>query len=90
MKTIRNLRRLQQVHELIEIECTGSPKELSARLHVSERLIYCLLEQLKDFGAQIQYDRSRKTYYYEGAFQFQVNISVAIGNQNGLTQIYAG
>lgn len=90
MKTIKNLRRLNQLHELIEQECTGSPKQLAARLHVSERLIYCLIEQLRDYGAIVRYDRGRRTYFYQGEFQFSVNISVAVGDQNGMTQIYAG
>jgi len=69
MKTIKNLERLQQVHGLIKSETTGSPSNLANRLHVSERLVYNLIEQLKDFNANICYDRSRKTYYYSEDFQ---------------------
>ena len=90
MKTIKNLRRLNELHNLIEQECTGSPKQLAQRLYVSERLIYCLIEQLRDYGAEVQYDRGRRTYFYKADFQFHVNISVAVGDHNGLTQIYAG
>ena len=90
MKTIKNLRRLNELHNLIEQECTGSPKQLANRLYVSERLIYCLIEQLRDYGAEVRYDRGRRTYYYLSDFQFEVNISVAVGNQHGRTQIYAG
>jgi len=81
--TIKNLERLKRLHSLIKNECTGSPKELSLKMHISERLVYNLIDQLKDFTAKIGYCRSRKTYYYKNEFELEVNISVlAICNGN--------
>ena len=88
MKSIKNLERLQQLHQLIEQEVTGAPKELAGRLHVSERLVYNLLDQLKDYKADICYCRGRKTYYYCDDFQFKVNISVMIGNSSATEKLY--
>lgn len=90
MKTIKNLERLQQIHLLIEKECTGSPAQMASRMHISERLVYNLIEQLKDFNARICYDRSRKTYYYSDDFQLQVSISVSVISNNEITQIFGG
>lgn len=90
MKTIKNLERLQQVHQLIEIERTGTPTELARKLYVSERLVYNLLEQLKDFRASICYDRGRKTYYYCEEFRLEVSISVSVMSNNEVTQIFGG
>lgn len=90
MKTLKNLERLQQLHNLIEKECTGSPSELSDRLHVSERMVYNLVEQLKTLEAAISYSRSRKTYYYEDDFKLEVNISVTVMSNSEVTQILAG
>ena len=90
MKTIKNLERLQQIHSLIEKECTGSPAQMASRLHISERLVYNLIEQLKDFKARICYDRSRKTYYYSDDFQLQVSISVSVMSNNEITEIFGG
>jgi len=87
MNSIKNLERLQRLHLLIENERTGTPKELALRMHISERLIYNLIEQLKDYDAGICYDRSRKTYYYCDDFQLQVNISVLIRSNNETTKI---
>ena len=53
MNSIKNLTRLKLLHQLIRSECTGSPFELAKRLRVSERLVYLLVEQLKDFEAVI-------------------------------------
>jgi len=90
MNTIKNLERLQQIHALIESETTGTPRELARRLHISERLVYHLIEQLRDYSAAIKYDRSRKTYYYEEEFELEVKISVSIMSNNETTQIFGG
>lgn len=90
MNSIKNLERLQQLHSLIEDECTGSPSELASRLHISERLVYHLIEQLKDFKALIRYDRGRKTYFYQEYFRFQVRISVQIMNEGEMTELFGG
>lgn len=90
MKTIKNLERLQQLHGMIEMENTGSPKEISNKMNVSERLVYNLIEQLKDYQAEIYYSRSSKTYYYSNNFELKVNISVSVITNNELTEIFAG
>ena len=90
MKSIKNLERLQQIHLLIKSETTGSPRELANRMHISERLVYHLIEQLKDFNADICYDRSRKTYYYSDDFQLHVIISVSVMSNNEITTIFGG
>ena len=90
MKTIKNLERVQQLHEMIEMENTGSPKEISNKMNVSERLVYNLIEQLKDYQADICYSRRSKTYYYCNSFELKVNISVAVISDNELTEIFAG
>ncbi|WP_430907174.1 HTH domain-containing protein [Maribacter sp. 2-571] len=80
MNSIRNIERLQRLHKLIQQEVTGPPATLATRLHISERLVYNLVDQLKDLRATIRYDRSRKTYYYVDYFQFEVRISVSVQN----------
>jgi hypothetical protein len=90
MNSIKNIERLQQIHALIETETTGTPRELASRLHISERLVYHLIEQLKDYNATIRYDRTRKTYYYEDEFELHVKISVSIMSNNETTQLFGG
>lgn len=90
MKTIKSLERLQQLHMLIEKERTGSPKDLARRMNISERLVYMLLEYLKDYNAHIRYDRSRQTYYYSEEFKLDIQISVAVISNNERTEIFGG
>lgn len=88
MNSIKNLERLQRLHRLIECEVTGTPKELAKRLGVSERSIYCFLEELKDYQATIAYDRRRKTYFYQDNFELIINVSISILNAGMITSSY--
>ena len=90
LKSIKNLKRLQQLHQLIENERTGSPRELAGKMRISERSVYKLIDYLKDYSANINYDRSRKTYYYNSDFQINVNISVSIVCNNETTEVFGG
>lgn len=90
MNTIKNLERLQRLHGLIEQEVTGSPKELAGRMQISERLVYNLIDQFKEYDASICYDRRRRTYYYRDDFQFKVSISVSIVNNDHITEVFEG
>ena len=90
LNSIKNLKRLQLLHLLIENEQTGPPRDLANRMHISERVVYSLIEYLKDFKANICYDRRRKTYYYSDDFQFKVNISVSIKSNNETIEVFGG
>jgi len=87
---IKNKFVFNRLHKLIEDETTGTPKEVANRLHISERLVYLMIDQLKDYDAPIAYDRSRKTYYYSEYFDLDVNISVCIRNKQEKTELFFG
>ncbi len=90
MKSIKHLERLQQLHQRIEQANTGTPKELAHFMNISERLLYNLIEELKDINAPIRYNRSSKTYYYNDDFQLQINISVTALCKNEILQLFGG
>lgn len=90
MKNIKTLERLQQLHNLIAKENTGSPKELANLMQISERSVHLLIEQLKDYNANICYSRSSKTYRYCNDFELNVSISVNVLTNNEVTQIFGG
>ncbi|GAA3657494.1 HTH domain-containing protein [Flavivirga jejuensis] len=90
MKSIKQLERLQQLHQRIEQENTGTPKELAQFMSISERLLYNLIEELKDISAPVCYNRSLKTYYYNDDFKLQINISVTALSNNEVLQLFGG
>jgi predicted DNA-binding transcriptional regulator YafY len=90
MKNIKQLERLQKIHKLIKSENTGTPAELAGKLHISPRLTYLLLEQLREMDAPLSFNRRTKTYYYHGSFELSINISIQVLSGEKLVHIYAG
>ena len=90
MENLKSLERLQQLHNLIANENSGTPTELAVLLQISERSIHLLINQLKDYNAMICYSRSRKTYYYSEDFELCVYISITVLSNNETTHIFGG
>jgi transcriptional antiterminator len=90
MKNLKNLERLQQLHQRIVQENTGTPKELANFMNISERSLYKLIEQLKDLTAPICYNRTSNTYFYNGDFELQISISVTALSNNEIIQVFGG
>lgn len=90
MKNLKNLERLQQLHQRIVQENTGTPKELANFMNISERSLYKLIEQLKDLTAPICYNRISNTYFYNGDFELQISISVTALSNDEVIQVFGG
>lgn len=76
MKLIEQLNQLSRLDALIRRKATGRPKQLAEKFSVSERTIYNLLEMLKCLGAEIDYCRSRESYYYKNEIKFRFELVV--------------
>ncbi len=70
MKSTLYIQQLVQVHQLIAQSATGTPQELSYKLHVSKRTIHNYISTLRDMKAPIVYNFRLKTYYYESEWEF--------------------
>ena len=90
MKNLKNLERLQQLHELIVKQATGSPPQIAHLMQVSERKIYQLVEQLKDIGAPITYSKRHKTYFYTEDFELKISLSVTVSRNGEIAEIFDG
>ena len=90
MNNLKQIQRLRRIHQLIKNERTGTPKELSRKLNVSERQVYMILDQLREMDAPIKYNRRSSTYYYDDSFDLFVNVSVQVMQGEKLLHIYAG
>jgi len=90
MNNLKQLERLRKIHRLIKLECTGTPLELSQKLHISLRQTYLILEQLKEFDAPLKFNRRTKNYYYEFDFELSIQISIQVIARDRLMNIYAG
>jgi hypothetical protein len=59
--------KIQQLIEAIHAGDTGTPKDISTKLGVSERMIYKYIQIIKtEFKAPVKYNRVTQTYFFEG------------------------
>jgi DNA-binding CsgD family transcriptional regulator len=61
------LTKIQQLIAIIQIGDTGTSKDISIKLGVSERMVYKYIEILKtEFKAPLKYNSLNKTYFFDG------------------------
>lgn len=70
------LNRLKQLDQLIRQQNTGTPKELALKLGISERQVYNLIEELRNQGAPIAYNRVTQSYCYDEPVELRGDISL--------------
>lgn len=67
--------RMSRIHQMIRREATGSPDEFAGRFNLRKRQLYNILDEFKDYGADIRYSRAKNSFYYENDFNVLVKIS---------------
>lgn len=90
MQLFETIDRAQRIHRMIQKSATGTPAEFAERLHISRRSLYYLLDELKDFGAEIAYDRTKCTFYYANNFELELIIKVSPLTSKEKSYIYGG
>ncbi|WP_457617979.1 HTH domain-containing protein [Lutibacter sp.] len=90
MKFTKQLERLQKIDHLLKNECTGTPENFAKKLGVSRSHLYRLIEILKDYGAEISYNRKQQCFYYKKPFIFKVLIPDTILSYTEMKKISAG
>ena len=61
---------------MIRQEKTGDSFEFSSRLGLSRRQLYYYLDEMKDIGLPISYNRKGKTFYYEKQCRLRIHVSI--------------
>lgn len=90
MNNLKQIEQLRKLHAMIKRETTGSPKMVAQKMHVSERQLYNLIDQLRTMDAPICFNRRANTYFYTNDFELLVNISVTVIRGDEVLQIYGG
>ena len=75
MLLFETIDRMNRIHSLIKREATGPADEFADRFNLKKRQLYYLLDEFKDYGADIRFSRIRNTYYYHNNFEIKVVIS---------------
>ncbi|MCG9881174.1 MAG: hypothetical protein MH472_11300 [Bacteroidia bacterium] len=68
-----DIAKIIQINEIIKGGRSGTPKQLSEKLQISERMLYYIINFMKEeLEAPIKYDRAKQRYYYEGEGQLNL------------------
>ncbi|MCL1943560.1 MAG: helix-turn-helix domain-containing protein [Candidatus Azobacteroides sp.] len=89
-KIFETLEKLEILHTLIKQRCTGSPGCLAKRLNISRSSLYDLLDELKSRDVPIAYSRSRRSFYYTGEFEMNVQLDLRLIYKDEAQEISGG
>lgn len=70
-RTVQKLDNIQRLHDLIQLSSTGSSLEISVKLNIPKRTIQRYINELREMGADIVYDESRKSYFFRNEFHLE-------------------
>lgn len=90
MQYFNTIERVHRIHKLIQRQATGTPEEFAERLNLRKRQLYNILDEFKDYGASIKYNRMRSTFYYDNDFEVLVKINVSPLSIHEQKLLYAG
>ena len=83
---LKQIQRIERLHQLLRLKATGSPKECASQLGISERQLYNIIELMKELGAPIIYNMRVGSYQYaydvEWSFEFTKRL-----NNDSMTSI---
>ena len=68
--------RLRHADQLIRMEATGAPRLFAQKLGISESYLYWVLDEMRDMGLPLSYNKSRLTYFYTRPVRLRIEISV--------------
>ncbi len=64
MGFLRNIERLERMHQIIYRGNTGTAEEFACKVHISRSVLMAHIQEMKDMKAPIAYCRKLKSYYY--------------------------
>ncbi|MFV0506479.1 MAG: hypothetical protein ACK5L5_07200 [Bacteroidales bacterium] len=70
MKIIDRIEHIKQIDQLIRLRCTGNLRELAKKTLLSRRQVRRYIEEMRDMGDDIYFDRHLSTYRYKELVKF--------------------
>jgi len=90
MKTFRFFELLKRMDQLIRLESTGDATCFSEKLGISRRQLYYYIDELRDLGLPLAYDRYQKTFYYETRCRLKIEIKILNLEENEFRELKGG
>ena len=82
MKALEILERYQKIDKLIKHRNTGNPKAFAQKLGISKSQLFNYLEELRDRGAEISYNKTLESYIYKKPVEITAIFSVRIKDED--------
>jgi len=74
MDIIEKTLKFESVHKAIKNKITGTPKEIAEKLEISRASLYNYIDDLKNIGAEVEYNRSSQHFFYKNGFNLKIII----------------
>ena len=82
---------IERLDQLIRLKATGSPTDLAAKLNISERHVYNIINKIKEvYRAPLEFDKNINSYTYTEKGKILIGFQKDIIPQNGLKKILGG
>ena len=98
MKLVDHLERIKKMNRIIRSGQTGTPSEFAGILGISQSHLFRCLNSLEQYGMDIRYSRTLKTYFYANDNELTISYSLKLiadckakeimGGMKLLTRIY--
>ena len=69
---------------------TGTADEFACKLGISRRQIYNIIENLKDMGLKIEYNRHIRSFVYAKPYEIRILFEIIELSENETKEISAG
>ena len=90
MNFIKNINRVERLHNLILQKKTGNPKQIAECLGISRATLYVLIEELNSLNMPVSYSRKYETFYYEQEVKLTLAFKVETIDNQELRKINGG
>jgi biotin operon repressor len=91
VKILDVVERLMKMDKLIRQKRTGNAKVFADKLNISRSHLFNHLEELKDIGIEVSYNRKMTTYEYSGEMELEIqNPLRVISRKDQLSEISGG
>lgn len=65
MKLLNEKEKIERIDQLIRLNATGNAHTLADKLNITERTVFRILNQLKELGCPIYFNKAKNSYCYE-------------------------
>ena len=90
MKTIEVIERLKKAALLIRARKTGNADSFAEKLGVGRRQMYKVLEDLRDYGAEISYSKREKTFFFKNNRHLVIEFEIRLLDKDEMPDIDSG